>query len=194
MLILFYQYILTPLEGHEIDGYAALNAENHHENLEKFLHDYKIRKYENLCMNINLYEHIPLETSIAARRSSFKMYYCWNHAFKLMEESGISYDVIIYMRADQIFSSEITIISTPLPNILFIPNGQDHAGGLNDQMAFGNFTVMKHYTNIYNCIQDIYRKTRKNFHTETYVRLHNTGVYPIQRVPLAYKLHIDRLR
>jgi hypothetical protein len=190
----FNQAILGPLEGHEVDGYAALNAGNHHAGLERFLHDYRIRKYEDLSFNINLYDDIPLDPTKACSRTSFKMYYCWYRAFKLMEESGISYDVIISMRADQFFYSKLILPRTPLPNILYVPAGEDHGGGLNDQIAFGNFTVMKHYTNIYNCILDIFRRTNHGFHTETYVRFHNTGVFPIQRVYLHYSLHPDRHR
>lgn len=190
----FNQSILGPLEGHEVDGYAALNAENPHVGLERFLHDYRIKKYEDLSLNINLYNNIPIEESCAARRTSFKMYYCWYRAFKLMEESGISYDLIISMRADQVFYSKLILPRMPVPNILYVPAGEDHAGGLNDQMAFGNFTVMKHYTNIYYCIENIYRRTARRFHTETYVRFHNTGAFPIERIPLHYSLHPDRLR
>ena len=48
------------------------------------------------------------------------------------------------------------------PNILYIPEGSDHCGGINDQVAYGTYEPMKIYMNIFNNIDNI---------------LHNIGVF-----------------
>lgn len=191
----FKRHILGPLAGHQVDGYAALNAENRHDGLDIFLREYNIRRHENILIDTSAYNYIPRNTQIdGGRTHAYTMYYCWYRAFKLMEESEFKYDIIIYLRADHMYLSSLYIPSIPLEDILYIPTGMDEFGGLCDQFAFGNYTVMKHYTNIYNCIETLYNTTRILFHTETYVGLHNRGKFPIQRFPLSFVLHPARWR
>jgi hypothetical protein len=51
---------------------------------------------------------------------------------------------------------------------IFIPWGNDHCGGVNDQFAFGSHKVMKKYFSVYLEHGNLFREG-KTFHTEFYV-------------------------
>lgn len=194
----FKEFILTPLldAGYNVDSFAYLNRDNHHTNIGQFISNYHIRVLLNNSINISHLDPIPLHHTKNARKNSYKMYGCWYGAFCLMtqyqKDRNINYDLIIYMRADQAFTSPIYIPSDTKENKLYVPEGNDHGEGLNDQFAMGNYRVMKHYVSISKFIHHIYDATGEGFHTETYVKYHN-HFFPIIRFKLNYELTPLRL-
>lgn len=71
--------------------------------------------------------------------------------FKLLEEhianTGTQYDMIVGLRLDLVLSGKFNVHTTD-DNTIYIPLGCDYIGGINDQMAHGNFGTMKKYMNI----------------------------------------------
>jgi hypothetical protein len=109
------------------------------------------------------------------------------------EQNGIHYDIVIYMRADQYFRSNLQIPERLMKHTLYIPLENDNTG-LNDQFAMGAVETMKIYTDLYDNVRHIYEKTGVGFHTETYVLLYMQDVnMNIQRFPLNYDLHPERV-
>jgi hypothetical protein len=188
----FRTYLLNPLleAGHTVDAYLSHNAVNTLDDLALFCKLYPVKAYESIEVPDDT-GLIPLDPTKDARYTSMKMFYGWHRAWKLMESSGISYDMVLYMRADQYFESPFPVpTEPPEEGILYVPEGYDWSG-LNDQMAYGTPAVMRHYTNLYNNLSDIYKKTGVPFHSETYVKLHTFSL-ALDRFPLQYQLHRQR--
>jgi hypothetical protein len=145
----------------------------------------------------NHLSYIPFCNVRCGKALSYVMFYHWNNAYRLMKEyserTGVRYDIIIYIRADQQFTSDLIIPEPIQPNTVYIPNGYDWEG-LNDQFAMGDINSMKIFTDLYNNVDRIYTKTRVNFHTETYVQLYLEDVnINVIRFPLHYRLHPARI-
>jgi hypothetical protein len=95
------------------------------------------------------------------------------------------FDVYVRMRADITFSGKIDFDSYDYSgNNIYIPQGHNYYDGVNDQMAFGSYEVMKKYYSVYLHHLEIYQ-TGKIFHTEGYVteNLKRQGVN-IVRLPI----------
>ncbi len=95
------------------------------------------------------------------------------------------YDVYVRLRPDITFSDKIDFSQYDCSgNTIYIPHGHNYWDGVNDQVAFGNYEVMKKYYSVYLNHSDIY-KHGKIFHTEGYVteNLQRYGV-DIVRIPI----------
>lgn len=194
----FQKHIVTPLReaGYEYDSFLSHSSATVDQNTQAFIDNNKVVSYEMVIPDNSHLESIPLHEWKTSTRRSFLMYYHWKNAFRLMEayaeQHGIRYDVVIYMRADQYFSSNLEIPGTICKNTVYIPHGSDWTG-LNDQFAMGDIDSMKIYTALYDNIRRLYEKTRIGFHTETYVLLYMQDVnMNIQRFALTYELHRAR--
>jgi hypothetical protein len=109
----------------------------------------------------------------------------WHNLFVGFCLVPVNYDVYVKSRCDIILSGKIDYSQYPMiDNTVYIPLGNDHCGGLNDQLAFGNYMSMKKYYSVYlehlKMFQD-----GLTFHTEYYVtkNLERKGVN-IVRIPV----------
>ena len=72
-------------------------------------------------------------------------------------------------------------------NTIYIPEGNDHVGGINDQIAYGTFDVMKKYNNILLNVKTLMDNNLSIFHPES---LHSANIQYhkiiINRVLLPY--------
>lgn len=186
----FKKFILEPLRDHEVDAYVSLNSKNENKNLEFFVQHYNVKKFEIIDVPENIQDNfpIPMHHIFVALPISYTMYFCWQKVFQLMESSTIDYDLVIYLRADQKFSNSLILPRIIEDNTLYVPVDHDYEG-LNDQFAMGKMNVMRHYMNLYSYVNEIYKTTNIPFHTETYVKIHNSRVFNIIRFPLFYTLH-----
>jgi len=108
-------------------------------------------------------------------------------AFKLLNnyvnETGIDYDVVISYRLDVKSKDELNLNIEN--NKLYIPEGKDY-GGINDQMAYGSFEVMKKYMMMYNSLYDILERGCV-FHPETLLKKYLDNIkIDIVRFPFFY--------
>jgi hypothetical protein len=79
------------------------------------------------------------------------------------------YDVYVKSRCDIELSGKVDFSKYDIKaNNVYIPYGNDHCGGINDQFAFGNYEVMKKYYSIYLEHQNLFQ-AGLTFHTEYYV-------------------------
>ena len=88
---------------------------------------------------------------------------------RYQEANGFKYDVIIKSRFDLDCDSEIQIIE-PQPNEIYIPNGWDWNGGVNDLFALGNNEVMNYYCNMFNNLLPMIRDGHL-FHPEYLMKI-----------------------
>ena len=102
------------------------------------------------------------------------------------------YDVIIYFRID-ILSEDIFSIPTIIENnTIYIPIGYDFEGGLNDQLAYGDYNSMKIYCNLYNFVES-YNTHGIPYHPEILLKYHlNCHVVRIERFNYNYTLNKKR--
>lgn len=80
-----------------------------------------------------------------------------------------NYDCYVKNRCDIEFNSSIKFSDFEMNDSnIYIPVGNDHCGGVNDQFAFGNYNVMKKYYSIYLEYPRLFSDGLV-FHTEYYV-------------------------
>lgn len=202
----FEKYILSAFkEDWEIDGFLCHNSDNSltvschpscqsckekdessPSRLHDFMEKYHIKHFSNVSIDLSHYSEFEPH-----RIGPIRMHYGWAKGFEMIEKTGIMYDLVIYLRADQHFYEPLVLPPLPLSDdVLYIPQGNDHTG-VNDQFAMGNMKAMKHYTSCFHQMMEIYHTTGIPFHTETYVKLHNQKMQII-RFPLHYALQRGR--
>lgn len=95
------------------------------------------------------------------------------------------YDVYVRIRADITFSERVDFTKYDYSGLkVYIPHGHNYWGGVNDQVAFGNYEAMKKYYSVYLNHGEIF-KAGVEFHTERYVteNLRREGV-EVVRIPI----------
>lgn len=95
-----------------------------------------------------------------------------------------NYDIYVKSRADIVLSGSINFNDYEIDDKnIYIPWGNDHCGGVNDQFAFGSYEVMKKYFSVYLEHGNLFARGFV-FHTEHYVteNLRDKGVN-IVRLP-----------
>jgi hypothetical protein len=76
--------------------------------------------------------------------------------FQLIEYTNRNYDIILSLRIDLVFSNPIIFPNKIVQNTIYIPIEHDY-GGINDRLAYGDFTTMKKYMSIIHSIYTIVR-------------------------------------
>lgn len=192
----FKKNILDPLAGNEIHGFLIHNKSNKIKNIYDFIDKYNIVYFENVLHDLESFKYIEVNKKICGNLNSVNMYYYMylgNNAIKeYANKHNILYDIIIYLRADQIYNNSLVLPPVILDNTIYVPYGYDYYG-LNDQFAFGNVNSMTKYLNLYNYIKIIYDTTHIGFHTETYLLIHMQALnINIVRFDLKYFLNPNR--
>lgn len=174
--------------GHSVDVFLAHNAKNDYENLKAFAAAYPMKRGKSFHIDISEYEKYPLNIANGVPTyNSIYMFRCIHEAFQLIPNPD-DYDIILYMRADM-------QVTTPLPfempaeNTLYIPDCNDHGGGLNDQIAYGRPDVMRRYCSLFSTLHTVLSKPGMMIHPESLVRDHVAGMnITLVRFPFEYKL------
>jgi hypothetical protein len=192
----FMNHIIRSFDGVEYDSFLAHNAENRNVDIDTFLKLYNVKQHVNEIPAIDNVQGTPRHPEAEAMGlSGFKMFYYWKRAFELMEDysktHSIHYDIVIYMRADEFFQSNM-VLPYIEQNKIYVPEGYDH-NGLNDQMAVGRIDAMRSYMNVYCEIPTIFQVYRRPFHPETYALIiAHYKKLTVVRFKLAYHLHVNR--
>lgn len=121
------------------------------------------------------------------------------HRYKVFElckaysqKHNIKFDYVLFFRAD--IQSSDTLELIPLaPNTVYIPEGYDFEGGLNDLMAYGSMEVMEKYSNLVNNIKKMCIEQKLLFHPESFVRKHlENEAITVVRFPYSLELNPAR--
>ncbi len=173
-------------KNHDVDIYLAHNANNVGDDLELFQKLYNVKKIESIKIDLEPYLKYRAHYEITNSANVISMFKCIYEAFQLIPNE---YDIVIYMRADEILSSSIEFEKLP-DNAVFIPEGNDYERGINDQFAFGNYESMKKYCSLFENLTDYLDNKGVIFHPESLVKFHlEYQKLNIVRFPLIYTLH-----
>ena len=177
------------VQGHDADFFLSHSPELD-EDLESFCEVYKPVATSNDPIPEYNFEKYPPYDKNARRRNVICMLYNRRRVFNLLDEhikkTGIQYHCIVSYRLDLFSYNKIDYKIQS--NILYIPEGSDHNGGINDQVAYGTYEQMKVYMNLINHIDTILFNIGV-FHAELINKenllLHNV---PIQRTSFDYEI------
>ncbi len=93
----------------------------------------------------------------------------WHNQFVNFSLVPDNYDIYVKSRCDIELSGEIDFDKYEInDHQIYIPSGNDHWDGVNDQFAFGSYAVMKKYFSVYVNHQYIFADGMP-FHPEGYV-------------------------
>lgn len=180
-------------QDHDVDVFLAHNMENTHDDLELFRRSYQVDYIRTIKVDTHEYERYPLDLYHGTPTlNCIRMFGCMYEAYRMIPDPYI-YDIVVYMRADQLFKGPIEF-QTPRPNTVYIPNvDQDHAGGLNDQFAYGTPESMKLYCSTIKRIHTIMNTKLERIHPERLNRISTElAGLTVVRFELSYTLARNR--
>jgi hypothetical protein len=98
-----------------------------------------------------------------------------SNVFKLLlnhiNKTGIKYDIVISLRLDLLLYDKFNFSNfINNNNFIYIPEGNDWEGGINDQIAYGNIEAMRKYMFIFNNMIFLLNNKNNLIHPETLVR------------------------
>ena len=146
-----YKNIMEHLGDHTFDFFGS--SDNSSESsLDDFVKLYAPKQYTNKAIeytyDLTKYPNKPGETILdhMARHFINK-----NRVFALLEDymahHSVQYDCVVSLRVDCVFQTKFHFDQLE-ENTIYIPSGNDHYHGINDQLAYGTFDVMKKYNSI----------------------------------------------
>jgi len=171
------------VQGHDADFFLSHSPELD-EDLESFCEIYSpIALCNDAIPEFDFTQYPNYPEFPKNMRNITCMLYNRRRVFNLLEThmkiNNIEYDCIVSYRFDLLSYSKLDYKIEP--NILYIPDGFDWHGGINDQVAYGTYEPMKQYMNTFNNIDNI---------------LHNIGVFNPELINkenlLLHKLTIQR--
>jgi hypothetical protein len=144
------------VNNNDVDFYLSTTPDLTNENdLRDFIELYKPIKVINEPIehefDIYKFERLYYWMGTLNTLNTFNMWYNRMRIFNMIENKD-DYDIIISYRLDLYAHHDINY---EINNVLNIPIGEDHEGGYNDQIAYGNYDIMSKYMNLYLHIQDI---------------------------------------
>lgn len=174
--------------------FTSLNQESEDDYIKTFCEKFNIKtnqiNYEKTilpdCFNdVNSGSHVL---------NTYSMFYHNYKAFCLIEQyqtiHNIKFDVIVKYRAE-IQSSDILKFNEIEDNKLYVPRGNDY-GGINDQIAYGNFDIMKQYCELGNGnVEKLHLEKKTRYHPETLLHHH---LKPLTIVRPNFSYHLDGSR
>ena len=136
------------------------------------------------------FEEYPIpENFLTIKRNVVSMFYNRKRVFELIKTSGKQYDCIVSYRLDLFSSSKIDYTNLDRESI-YIPEGQDNNGGINDQIAYGTYKPMSIYMNLFDSMK-IHLDNKCNFHPENINKFHLLR-HDVSVVRVPYKYEIVR--
>jgi hypothetical protein len=183
--------------------FCSLNKKGKSEYIQKFCETYDV-KDEQLYLEPVAPPEYMTKYSIPVHLVVDRVYSCCYHkqkCFELMEKyqeaHNMKFECILYYRADVDEFEEFKF--EPLEeNTIFIPAEKyphiRDTGGINDQIAYGNYEVMKKYCGIIDSLKDICDEEGVLYHPELLVKKYiDRKNLLVKRVPYDYMLHPTRL-
>jgi uridine kinase len=122
-------------------------------------------------------EPLPIIPSCYTDERQQNMYKQWYKLHRLIQYVPKDYDLYVRIRPDVCVSNIESLLQT-IPEGIRIPQGNDR-GGLNDQIAIGNYVNMVQYCNTFHTL---------NPNVISEINLQQSLQIPIERVELSYKL------
>ena len=203
-----YTYVEEQLEAlqkkYNAKFFMSLNKEQRSEYIDRFCKKFNIEDDQVIIEKTAIPEWIRsfnVEYHILGGKESPHVDYVYSSsknihsAFNLIaayqEKHSVQFDCILFFRAD-IDSPEVINITIPQENTIHIPEGYDW-GGINYQVAYGNYAAMKTYSELVNNIQKLCGEQGVYYHSETLLKryLENENLN-IVRFPFNYVLHPKR--
>lgn len=141
------------VQDHDADFYLSHSPElNEEDDLELFKEMYKPVAVSNDPIPDFDFKQYPIIDELhTKRRNVVCMFYNRKRVFELMKGSGKLYDCIVSYRLDLIGFTKMDY--TNLDQSIYIPEGQDHFGGINDQIAYGTYEPMNIYMNLFDSMK-----------------------------------------
>jgi hypothetical protein len=182
---------------HNIDFFVSSDNDSQN-NLTDFINTYKPILYNNdkieYDCDLSKYSGKRGETNIHNMICHFINKF---RVFKLLknsiEKNKVEYDVIISLRVDSVFNNNFKFdINLKNNNTIYIPINNDFVNNaINDQIAYGNLSVMEKYMNIFTNIIYLLDTEKSIPHPESLtlanIKFNNID---IKRVKLLY--YLDR--
>jgi hypothetical protein len=88
-------------------------------------------------------------------KNILSMYYKIKRCGKMVEDSGINYDLILRLRGDILFTEDL-ILQSPKENTIYSPLIFSWTQSMNDQLIYGNKKVMGIYHGLYDKLPEIW--------------------------------------
>jgi hypothetical protein len=152
-----YNYIMSSLSNYDSVDFFCSSDNSDNDTLSDFINKYKPLCYINDKVNVDNFKyfydfpnhpHTHIDNMIRHFINKKRVYDIF---LKYNEANNKQYDVIMYLRADLQINDNFNF-EYPKDNNIYIPIGQDYVDGINDQIAYGNESVMKIYSQlIFNC-------------------------------------------
>jgi len=162
------------VNNNQIDFYLSTSPEITDENdLKEFIDLYKPVKVINEPINHNFdYNKYEKLSCWVRPKNICDMWYNRMRIFNAIEDK---YDIILSYRLDL---NPFNYINYEINNFINIPLCDDYSGGINDQIAYGNYNEMKKYMNLYSYLPEILNSCL--MHPETilkhYIKKYNLNV------------------
>ena len=189
-----YSTIVSSLDSsNNIIDFFLSSDEPPQELLQEFINIYKPVSYINdkisYSCDFGKYNGLREETKIHNMTCHFINK---SRVFTLLEEhietTQVQYDCVISLRVDLLIKSTF-IITDIKENTVYIPHDYDFAGGINDNIAYGNVSSMKKYMNIYNNTTYLLENGMSIPHPENLTRANITFTnLELIRFPLTYSI------
>lgn len=176
--------------------FASLNLESQNDYIQPFCNKFNI---QNDQLNIEKTILPPILIDIDSHSNvlnTYSMFYHNYKAFQLVEnyqsKYNIHFDVVVKYRAE-VHSSTLLDFSNIEKNKLYIPADKDY-GGINDQIAYGDFDIMQKYSQLGNGnIEKLHLEKKIRYHPETLLKHHlDSYKMSIIRPKFSYDLHHER--
>lgn len=155
--------------------FTSLNQDSEDEYTKTFCEKFNIKhdqiNYEKTILPDSL-KNIDSGSNIL---NTYSMFYHNYKAFCLIQKyqttHNIHFDVVVKYRAE-ITSSKILNFDQIDNDKLYIPKGYNY-GGINDQIAYGNFDIMKKYCELGNGnVEKLHLEKKTRYHPETLLDHH----------------------
>lgn len=160
-------------------------------NIDEICNFTKFKNIDIECFSDIKAEFEQVEKKIYQKNSetnvinALSMFYKIHRCFSLIREN---YDIVIRNRLDVVVDSDLYLSNNDGINV---PCGGDHHGGLLDLFAFGSYTSMGSYCDLFNKIPYYIEQMNQNFHPESLLRFHcNYHNLPIYRFD--YNLYLRK--
>ena len=160
------------VQDHEADFYLSHSPEiKEEDDLELFKEIYNPIAVCNDPIPAFDFEEYPIiEASNTKKRNVVSMFYNRMRVFELMKNSGKIYDSIVSYRLDLFSYNKIDY--TINSESIYIPEGQDHFNGINDQIAYGLYEPMSIYMNAFSSMKRYLDEKKCLFHPEIINKCH----------------------
>lgn len=165
-----FSHLKSIIDKHNPIFFVSLNQESEDEYIKTFCEKFNIKTDQINYEKTNLPDSLKDINADCNKLNTYSMFYHSYKAFCLIEKyqttHNIHFDTVVKYRAE-INSSNILNFNEIEKNTLYIPKGNDY-GGINDQIAYGNFDIMKKYCELGNGnVEKLILEEKTRYHPET---------------------------